>query len=115
MKHVLRTSRLRYLVYALPVVILLAAAIVFICAVIVNNNQAYMKDSPEAFSEINLVDKRIALVLGGGIGRDNQPTDIVKSRLDAAAELYFSGVIEKILVSGDNRFVNYNEPFVMQT
>lgn len=115
MKHALRTSRLRYLVYALPVVILLAAAIVFICAVIVNNNQAYMKDSPEAFSEINLGDKRIALVLGGGIGRDNQPTDIVKSRLDAAAELYFSGVIEKILVSGDNRFVNYNEPFVMQT
>ncbi len=114
MMHALRTSKLRYFVYALPAVILLAAAIVFVCAVIVNNNQAYMRDSPEAFTEFSPDGTKVALVLGGGIGRDNQPTDVVQSRLDAAAELYFSGVVEKILVSGDNRFVNYNEPFVMQ-
>jgi SanA protein len=32
----------------------------------------------------------------------------------AAAQLYFDGKVEKILLSGDNRYVNYNEPGAMQ-
>lgn len=79
-----------------------------ICAIIVNNNHQFIISDPEELPA------RVALVPGGGIGRDNKPTDVVQSRLDAAAMLYFEGVVEKIIVSGDNRFTNYNEPQVMQ-
>ena len=35
---------------------------------------------------------------------------ILKDRLDAAFELYQAGKVQKLLFSGDNRFVDYNEP-----
>lgn len=95
--------------YAVPALIVLISLITLICATIVNNNHTYILNNPEEFTG------RVALVPGGGIGTDNTPTDVVRSRLDAAALLYFEGVVEKILVSGDNRFTNYNEPQVMQT
>ena len=38
-----------------------------------------------------------------------------KDRVSTAAQLYFSGKVQKILMSGDNRFVDYNEPASMQT
>jgi SanA protein len=34
--------------------------------------------------------------------------------VETAANLYASGKVEKILMSGDNRFDNYNEPEAMQ-
>ncbi|TNE26291.1 MAG: vancomycin high temperature exclusion protein [Bacteroidetes bacterium] len=37
-----------------------------------------------------------------------------KYRIKAATELYFAGVVDRILVSGDNRTVYYNEPVEMQ-
>lgn len=96
------------ILYALPAVVVAAAMITLFCATLVNNNQRYILDNPAEF------DGKIAMVLGGGIGQNHTPTDVVKSRLDTAASLYFEGVIEKIIVSGDNRFVDYNEPQVMQ-
>ncbi len=35
-------------------------------------------------------------------------------RVTTAANLYFAGKVEKLLFSGDNRFVNYNEPEAMR-
>jgi SanA protein len=35
-------------------------------------------------------------------------------RVAAAAELYFAGKVEKLLMSGDNRFVHYDEPTAMR-
>ena len=37
-----------------------------------------------------------------------------KNRIDAAAELFESGKIKYILISGDNRRHNYNEPQAMK-
>ena len=34
--------------------------------------------------------------------------------METAAQLYFGGKVEKILMSGDNRFENYNEPEAMR-
>ncbi len=55
----------------------------------------------------------VAIVFGGGVSKDN-PLPLVKDRLDTAKELYNKGFINKILVSGDNRSLDYNEPAVMQ-
>jgi len=55
-----------------------------------------------------------AIVFGAGLRRDGTPTAVLRDRIQTAAELYFSGKVEKILMSGDNRFLNYNEPGAMQ-
>jgi SanA protein len=58
--------------------------------------------------------KRVAVVFGAGITRDGRPTPDLAYRVTAAAELYFAGKVEKLLMSGDNRFVNYDEPTAMR-
>lgn len=58
--------------------------------------------------------RRVAIVFGAGLWRDGSPTPVLRDRVKTAAELYFSGKIEKILMSGDNRFKNYNEPGAMR-
>lgn len=39
---------------------------------------------------------------------------MLRDRVSSAAALYFSGRVEKLLMSGDNRFVYYNEPGAMK-
>lgn len=55
----------------------------------------------------------VGIVPGGGI-EHGQPRPLLKDRLDAAAELVKTGVVRKLIVSGDNRVVQYNEPEVMR-
>jgi len=58
--------------------------------------------------------ERVAVVFGAGLRRDGTPTPILRDRVETAATLYFSGKVEKILLSGDNRFEDYNEPEAMR-
>ena len=52
-----------------------------------------------------------ALVLGTSpTGRNGGPNLYFLSRIDAAVKLYEAGKIDRILVSGDNRKEEYNEP-----
>jgi SanA protein len=57
---------------------------------------------------------RAAIVFGAGLNRDGTPTTVLRDRVAAAAQLYQEGKVEKILMSGDNRFINYNEPGAMK-
>lgn len=54
----------------------------------------------------------VGIVFGGGI-ENGYPRPHLQDRLDAAAKLYSEGKVHKLLVSGDNRFVEYNEPQAM--
>jgi SanA protein len=58
--------------------------------------------------------RRVAIVFGAGLWRDGSPTPVLIDRVTAAANLYFAGKVEKLLMSGDNRFVDYNEPEAMR-
>src|SRR6186997_86084 len=58
--------------------------------------------------------KRVAVIFGAGLRRDGTPTAMLRDRVLTGAELYFSGRVEKLLMSGDNRFVDYNEPESMR-
>jgi SanA protein len=62
----------------------------------------------------NVPPARVAIVLGAGLRRDGTPTPVLEDRVSAAARLYFEGKVEKLLMSGDNRFVEYNEPAAMR-
>ena len=55
-----------------------------------------------------------AVVFGAGLRRDGKPTAVLRDRVETAVRLYQSGKVEKILMSGDNRFVEYNEPASMR-
>jgi SanA protein len=58
---------------------------------------------------------RAAVVFGAGLQRDGSPSPVLKDRVASAVHLYKLGKVEKILMSGDNRFLDYNEPAAMKT
>src|SRR5512136_2598376 len=57
---------------------------------------------------------RIAIVFGAGLTRSGEPTPALYDRVATAADLYQHGLVSKLLLTGDNRFVNYNEPEAMR-
>lgn len=57
--------------------------------------------------------RRVAIVFGAGLWRDGTPSAVLRDRISTAAQLYFSGKAEKLLMSGDNSF-GYNEPAAMR-
>lgn len=68
---------------------------------------------PSTYSAAEVPPARVAIVFGAGLQRDGTPTPVLRDRVATAAQLYFAGKVEKLLMSGDNRFVNYNEPASM--
>lgn len=56
---------------------------------------------------------RAAVVFGAGLDRNGEPSPVLRDRVAAAVSLYQAGKVEKILMSGDNRFIDYNEPGAM--
>lgn len=54
------------------------------------------------------------LVLGAGL-KSGKPSDMLRDRLDAAIELYNSGVCKKLLMSGDHTDKYYDEVSAMKT
>ena len=61
-----------------------------------------------------LNEKPVALLLGTCKYLRNGENPFYWNRVHAAADLYFSGKIKAILVSGDNSRVDYNEPQMMK-
>ncbi|MBI3762319.1 MAG: YdcF family protein [Chloroflexi bacterium] len=57
---------------------------------------------------------KVAIVFGAGLRRDGTPTSVLRDRLETAADLYFAGTVEKLLLTGDNRTKDYNEPESMR-
>jgi len=58
--------------------------------------------------------QKVAIVFGAGLWQDGSPTPVLKDRVSTAADLFFAGKVEKLLMSGDNRFADYNEPGAMK-
>ncbi|MBO0867151.1 MAG: YdcF family protein [Micromonosporaceae bacterium] len=56
----------------------------------------------------------VALVLGARVFPDGVPSPFLTARLALAKQLYDTGRVRVLLVSGDNRRRNYNEPDAMR-
>ncbi|MBN1331427.1 YdcF family protein [Candidatus Dojkabacteria bacterium] len=64
-------------------------------------------------SEIEEVENtKVALVLGAGLWGD-EPGPILEDRVLSAVDLYKAGKVEKLIMSGDNRTMDYDEPTAM--
>jgi len=71
--------------------------------------------APKTYDLQSIPVKMVGIVFGAGITKDGRPTAVLKDRVMAAVELYKAGKIQYLLMSGDNRFEEYNEPLAMKT
>lgn len=62
----------------------------------------------------NAPTQRVAIVFGAGLTRSGNASAVLRDRIRAAADLYFAGKVEKLLMSGDNSDVYYDEPTAMK-
>jgi SanA protein len=69
---------------------------------------------PRTYSVEEAPEKPVAIVFGAGLWWDGSPSPVLRDRVATAAQLYFAGKVKKLLMSGDNRFVDYNEPGAMR-
>lgn len=95
---------------------ILATVIVLIASVFWVNYHVSSYSSPFCSASLSQIPHaHVGVVLGTSPkltnGRENY---YFKNRITAAVELYNEGIVDRILVSGDNRTVYYNEPVEMQ-
>lgn len=92
----------------------LRLAILFLLILVLPRLITGLYSASRIYEASNSPSKRVAIVFGAGLRRDGTPTAILRDRVETAANLYTSGKVEKILMSGDNRFDDYNEPEAMR-
>ena len=68
---------------------------------------------PRTYEVNGIPTGQVAVIFGAGLLRDGSPTAVLRDRVQQGANLYFAKKVEKLLMSGDNRFVDYNEPEAM--
>lgn len=68
---------------------------------------------PRTYNVAETPSRSVAIVFGAGLWRDGSPTPVLRDRVATAANLYFNGKVEKLLLSGDNSTEFYNEPAAM--
>ncbi len=57
---------------------------------------------------------QVALILGASVTVKKEPSGVLKERLEKAAFLYHTGRVQKLIVSGDNSKLYYDEVNVMK-
>ncbi len=70
--------------------------------------------APRTFTVDNVPAGHVAIVFGAGLLRDGSAGPVLSDRVKTAVQLYQQGKVDKLLMSGDNRFVEYNEPEAMR-
>ena len=99
-------KRFRILFSILVAAVLLLAGIPIAVAEVTSRDHFY--------TDQTVPDAPVAIVFGAGLQRDGTPSAVLRDRVEMAAQLYFAGKVKKLLMSGDNRFVEYNEPGSMR-
>lgn len=100
---------LRFLRHIIPTLGLLGLLSLILPRIVTGLYAATRIFTPDAVSA-----QPVAIVFGAGLRYDGTPTPILRDRVMTAAQLYFGGKVQKLLMSGDNRFENYNEPGAMR-
>ncbi|MCA9328675.1 YdcF family protein [Candidatus Saccharibacteria bacterium] len=102
-------SDIRYVILA---IVAIPVIFTFISYQLVSksSSEIYSTDSADLVKIAK--DYDIAIVFGGGIG-DDGPLQLLEDRLDIAKELLDKKLVNKVILSGDNRTESYNEPDAM--
>lgn len=101
--------RRRFVIVAGTVVLSGTVAVAAANAVVLERSDGWTTADPD-----ELPHAQVAIVPGSWVRSDGRLGAVVQQRVDAAVDLYRSGKVDKILVSGDNRTHAYNEPDAMR-
>jgi SanA protein len=66
------------------------------------------------YNVVNAPRERAAIVFGAGLSHSGRPTPILRDRVQTAANLYFTGKVEKLLMSGGEWSYARSEPESMR-
>jgi SanA protein len=93
-----------------------AAGTAFVAVLVVTSNVVVLaRTSDEVTGSVDdLEHAQVAIVPGSLVLADGSLGRVVAERLDAAVALYEAGVVDKLLVSGDNGTAAYDEPDAMR-
>lgn len=89
----------------------------YLCAYLINNHvKSYGKDKiKQKIKEVpDEEPKRVAIVYGAAVYKNGRLSDVLYDRVKTGVELYKSGKVKKILMSGDNSRKEYDEPTAMR-
>jgi SanA protein len=96
----------------------LAIALIGVLSIAVINKYVYSQTAgkiQKSMTEIPVEEpKRVGIVFGARVGDDRQPSNSLYDRVLTAVELYRSGRVKKLLMSGDRQGDNYDEPAAMK-
>ncbi len=104
------TKKIIIMLLKLTIILAGTAALILLAARLTTG--LYARSRTYTSSEVPA--RRVAIVFGAGVMRNGEATPVLYDRVQTAAELYFAGKVEVLLMSGDNRFVDYNEPAAMR-
>jgi SanA protein len=90
--------------------ILLSLLVIFLAPVVI----AYVSSLGKRYPLGVAPQGKTAVVFGAGLYRDGSPSLVLRDRVSTAVELYKAGKVEKLLMSGDNSTLSYNEPGAMK-
>lgn len=94
--------------------IVLILVVVVIAAPLIARLLSYWIANGRVYNEPQQVaHHRVAIVFGASV-RNGAPSAMLYDRVASAVDLYKAGAVDKLLMSGDNRFVDYNEAAVMR-
>ena len=65
------------------------------------------------YAQADVPSKPVAIVFGAGYWPSGQLSDALADRMETAIDLYKAGRVNKLLLTGDNRTADYNEPATM--
>ncbi len=94
---------LRYLRRSILVLGLFGSGFVFVCFSLVQRASTYIVPAGD------IAPAPVGIVLGAKVQANGQPSDVLRDRLVTAADLYHRGIVQKVLLSGDNGQVEYDE------
>ena len=92
----------------------LFTAAVFLTGLVLPRFLTYLMAWNKIHTVENAPSERAAIIFGAGLRRDGTPTAVLRDRVETGVNLYFDGKVEKLLMSGDNSLVEYNEPEAMR-
>jgi len=94
--------------------LMMALAAVGLLALIVPRLITTMHSMSHIHSVENAPAERAAIVFGAGLNRSGRPTPILRDRVETAAQLYFLGKVDKLLMSGGEWSYAHSEPESMR-
>jgi len=90
--------------------IFIIAALILIALPIISKIWVHSFARNHIYTVASVPHNRVALVLGCKVQKNGKLSESLASRCDMAIELYKARKVNKLLMSGDNRFIRYNEP-----